>query len=858
VSVSRPTPAAQGAALDSCGCCEVPSGTSEISNPPGQSVLAYRIGTHAALLRRMITRLPRWRVPGESERRPLANLSSRTADDPAIALLDGWATIGDVLTFYNERIANEGFLRTATERRSILELARAIGYELAPGVAAAAHLVFTVDDSDLTPDEAEIPAGTQVQSVPSANDELPQTFETSQAFEARVAWNAIRARQGRSQKVASGLNRLYLEGVDTRLEPGDPILLVGEERIARPGSERWDVRFVKTVETVADESRSYTLVTWEPGLGHDALRVLPADNPTVYALRLRAAIFGHNTPDFRAMPKSIKEAYGNENGVQWPDFDLQHTDESTIFLDAVYEGILQGSWVALARPAYTELYRVLTAEVDSRTDFTLTAKVTRLKFDTNEHLSWFSRRRTAVYAESEALVLAREPIEDPIEGDVVDLDEEIAGLELGHALVFAGELAGSATEAAEVAFLDRALRITDGTRVYTRLELTEPLANRYLRTSVRIHANIMHATHGETVTDEVVGSGDASRAHQRFVLKKAPLTYVSAATASGVESTLTLRVDGVEWAARASLFGLGPTDRAYTVRIDNEAATAVVFGDGNAGARLPTGQENVRATYRSGLGVAGIVRANSLILLKSRPQGIKAVRNPVAAAGGEDPEHLDAARRNAPVTVLTLDRVVSLRDFEDFARTFAGIGKASASGLQVGETQLVHVTIAASNGTEIAPTTDLYRNLFDAIDAARDPLTEFRLASFERRLFRVAAELVTDAAHQWEAVRAGIVSALLGAFSFESREFGAPVSAAEVITTMQGVAGVVAVDLNELYLIDDNGTRVGELLATVLVAAIARPNPAPAPGGPDTLPAEILMIDPAGISLAQQSEEAIP
>jgi len=50
--------------------------------------------------------------------------------------LDGWATVADVLTFYQERIANESYLRTAIERRSLLELARKIGYELRPGIAA--------------------------------------------------------------------------------------------------------------------------------------------------------------------------------------------------------------------------------------------------------------------------------------------------------------------------------------------------------------------------------------------------------------------------------------------------------------------------------------------------------------------------------------------------------------------------------------------------------------------------------------------------------------------------------------------------------------------------------------------------
>ena len=109
--------------------------------------------------------------------RPIpARLATRSPDDPAIALLDAWSTIGDVLAFYQERIANEGFLRTATERRSILEQARLIGYELHPGVAASAYLAFGVDTAEGSPASAVVPAGTKVQSVPGQN-ELPQTFE---------------------------------------------------------------------------------------------------------------------------------------------------------------------------------------------------------------------------------------------------------------------------------------------------------------------------------------------------------------------------------------------------------------------------------------------------------------------------------------------------------------------------------------------------------------------------------------------------------------------------------------------------------------------------------------------------------
>ena len=99
---------------------------------------------------------------------PLADLTTREASDSAIALLDAWATVADVLTFYQERIADEGYLRTATERRSVLGLARLVGYALRPGVASTAYLAYTIEeDRSVTPPkgmEVTIPAGSRAQS----------------------------------------------------------------------------------------------------------------------------------------------------------------------------------------------------------------------------------------------------------------------------------------------------------------------------------------------------------------------------------------------------------------------------------------------------------------------------------------------------------------------------------------------------------------------------------------------------------------------------------------------------------------------------------------------------------------------
>ena len=125
--------------LNSCGCCEGEPSLDAISNRPGLSAISYRLGDYEVFLQRLLDQISSATIPDGPNRgaRPLAALSTRAPDDPAIALLDAWAVVADILTFYQERIANEGYLRTSTERRSVLELARAIGYELSPGVAAS-------------------------------------------------------------------------------------------------------------------------------------------------------------------------------------------------------------------------------------------------------------------------------------------------------------------------------------------------------------------------------------------------------------------------------------------------------------------------------------------------------------------------------------------------------------------------------------------------------------------------------------------------------------------------------------------------------------------------------------------------
>src|SRR3954471_6755646 len=130
-----------------CGCCEgVTAQTpAPIDNRPGLGAIAYRTGTHASFKASMLAAI------SASDNVALRALQSRDDDDLTIALTDAWATTLDVLTFYQERLANEAYLRTASERLSVAELARLIGYQPRPGLAASVRLAFTLETAPGAP-----------------------------------------------------------------------------------------------------------------------------------------------------------------------------------------------------------------------------------------------------------------------------------------------------------------------------------------------------------------------------------------------------------------------------------------------------------------------------------------------------------------------------------------------------------------------------------------------------------------------------------------------------------------------------------------------------------------------------------
>lgn len=357
--------------------------------------------------------------------------------------------------------------------------------------------------------------------------------------------------------------------------------------------------------------------------------------------------------------------------------------------------------------------------------------------------------------------------------------------------------------------------------------------------------NVAPASHGETVPNEIVGDGDAATPFQRFTLKKKPITYVPAAAPGGVASSVEVFVNGIRWTEVPTLYTAGPLDQVFTTRIADGGTLTLQFGDGVTGSRLPTGRENVGARYRSGTGLGGRVRAGTIATLLDRPTGVKGVTNLKPSEGGAEPETMARARSAAPGTVRTFGRAVALRDFEDTALMAGEVAKAIATWVWTGERRAIHVTIAAQAGGTFSA--DGLARLRATLATERDPNHTLIIDNYTPVAVVIAASVIVDERRVADDVLAAARAALLDALSFDRREFAQPVYLSDIVSVLQNVDGVVAVDLDTLDLKSaDPAFRLGHGVDPALGQPQPRllmlpARPAGSPGV--VLPAELAWIE---------------
>lgn len=248
-------------------------------------------------------------------------------------------------------------------------------------------------------------------------------------------------------------------------------------------------------------------------------------------------------------------------------------------------------------------------------------------------------------------------------------------IELGRNVGF--ELPGATEASVELEFTiadgqarSRDIVIPAGTEVRTE-DVQEPVSFYTVADAVivagTIQVSAVLARNAEPQSDAFVGDGSAD---QEYSLPKTPF----------LDGSTVLRVLGVPWLLVDNLLDSGPTDKHYYIRVDENNAAKVHFGNGTNGLP-PTG--SIAVDYETGGGSAANVDPNTLTVLSGRftdESGSTVqllVRNPSAAGGGTDRMGVEEARLAIPAHVTTAAQLsISRIQFENNARLVRGVARA--------------------------------------------------------------------------------------------------------------------------------------------------------------------------------------
>jgi hypothetical protein len=676
----------------------------------------------------------------------LAGWTADSAHDLGVMLLEAWAYVLDVTGFYDALVADRSYLATVDDDVLAREIVALTGYRPRPALVAWGRRARAARGRD----PVFVPAATGFRSQPFEGGPA-QVFESpteTRVWPQRNRWSL----QAMRQTDHDGRLRF-----PTAVGPtaGSVVGIVS-------GASLHAARVVASDVVAAGDGEKYRTVTLDPPLP-PAFIGRPLGGMRVFTLSLAA--------------------------VASPLMGSGAVTGSSVVLDALYPMVLPGSVAVIEVDG--ALHAVTLTDV-ALENFALSAgsgtarvPLTRITHAgipaprsgaaVRVHLVPKDTGRpvgTVLPTMTAAMIAAHGRIEPPTlplaeapaTGDVIALGQRPRGL------LLPGTMSGER-------FIPDPGAGGSGT----------------LETPVVLLGNTLVAVRGETVTDEVVGSGDARLASQRFRLKKKPLSFIEDASAEvGRSPQIELRVDGIAWTYVESFYGRAADARVFCIDMAPDGTATIVGGDGVSGARFPSGVGNLVATYRYGAGAAR-PPAGSITQFARAAAGLQRVLQPLDAWGGADAETAGELRTVAPTVALTLGRAVSLADFEAMARSASGVVNAAvAYSWDPGrQTAVVTVWIIADGG-------DPSPGLAEFLAARAAPGIAIRVLPATRRtvpVFDIAVE--AEPGHAPEKVRAAVHAALFdrrsGLLAPRNVPVAAPLFRSVLFAAIHAVPGVARV-----------------------------------------------------------------
>ena len=686
-------------------------------NRPGLPRIAYRIGRYADFLEAMARGIDR--AP------ELGAWTHREPDDPGIAILEGAAILGDILTFYQEHYANEAFLRTAAWRESVAELVRLTGYRLAPGMGGRATLAFEARGNTPLVIPGQFAVKADLKDVPAPVDMETDSEVTVWPHLGRFNLYRPRIYPPVLAAGAATIEVATVDGASDSISMAAAGLKAGEQLMLLPGEPSWTSSGNMLTEQQSPQVVKIKAVTHLLGrvvIDLDAPIAESWPGPVV-AHRVNRTFrhAGHNAPP--VVIKNVTDSAGKIIGSsESATFYRRHVDGShactntsaefalgptVVPLDTEVADLTAGQRLIIQTvvaksgqaPVAVSLLRTIRA-LHARTfafgNLTVAGSVVTLDRGVVSHAMdiWpESDVRDYRILEVTGPALTIRPLSAPANTAFVDGSNAVCfwgtavearalvhrRLHVFHSDGRSVDLVctnGASSFVASGSDVPRMWDLTFDRRPspFTRADFDEA------EPTVTVFGNLVEASQGKSEREAVLGNGDHRTAWQTFVLPKSPLTYLLSPGESPPQiAELEVWVDDRLWTRVDAFYGHGPTEQVYIIREDSEGRSFIQFGDGETGARLPSGLKNIVARFRTGVGARGPVKPNTNPSPRERPAGFHKVSIAGIVAGGADAEDREKAREAAPGKIQSLGRLVTIRDYETETLAVPGVLTAVAA-----------------------------------------------------------------------------------------------------------------------------------------------------------------------------------
>ena len=270
-----------------------------------------------------------------------------------------------------------------------------------------------------------------------------------------------------------------------------------------------------------------------------------------------------------------------------------------------------------------------------------------------------------------------------------------------------------------------------------------------------------------------------------------------ATPAISLSGTLNSRTE--KWSPARDLLEGSESDTFFVVEVESDGTAYLRFGDDSNGKAPDTGTSFI-GDYRIGNGLAGNVGADSLVKLASGDARIVSCRNPIAAAGGIDPETNEQILRRAPQAFLTQQRAVTMADYEAVAERNPQVNQAVASLRWTGSWYTVFVAVEPKGGGALTPALQ---------KALKREENRYRLAGQDLELdppeyvpLQIALEICVDPNYFRSDVERSVLQILgnrilpdgrKGIFFPDNFTFGQTIFLSPIFAAVRSVEGVTAV-----------------------------------------------------------------